>query len=77
MACVDETCLGVVMRQQFWLGLYCLWKALLQHLRNLLMQLLACALEQRLIGSVLNQGMLEEIVRLRRQPALVEQFRFD
>jgi hypothetical protein len=37
--------LGVVMGQQLRLGLFALWKALLQHLGNLFMILLAFALE--------------------------------
>jgi hypothetical protein len=39
--------------------------------------LLPLALEQGLIGRILNEGMLEEIVRLRGQPALIEHFGFD
>src|SRR5262249_55101403 len=48
---------GVMVSQQFRLGLDCLGKLLLQDLSNLLMQLLAAALQQRLIGRVLNQRM--------------------
>jgi hypothetical protein len=36
------------------------------------MVLLTRALEQRLISGVLNQGMLKDVHRLRRQPSLVE-----
>jgi hypothetical protein len=52
--------------QQFRLGLDCLRKPFGQHLSNLLVELLASAFQQRLIGGVLNQGMLEEIGRLWR-----------
>ena len=74
---LDEARLGVVMGQQLRLGLDGLGKLLLQHLGNLLVILLPFALEQRLIGGVLNQRMLEEIVRLRRQPALIDQLGLD
>ena len=40
----DEPCLGIVMRQQFWLGLSGLWELGLEHLRNPLMILLPRAL---------------------------------
>ena len=73
----DEASLGVVMGWQFGLGVDGLRKFLLQHLRYLLMQLLASALQQGLIRRLLHQSMLEEIVRLWRQPALIEQFSFD
>jgi hypothetical protein len=44
---------------------------------NLTVIVLPGALEQRLIGSILNQGMLEEIVRLWRRPSLVEHLGFN
>ena len=65
------------MGDQLGLRLCCFWKLLLQHLGNLLVIVLASALEQRLIGSILNQRMLEEIRRLRRQPTLIEQLHLD
>ena len=43
-------------------------KLRLQHLGNALMVLLPRAPQQRLIGRVLDQGMLEAVGRLRRQP---------
>jgi hypothetical protein len=39
------------------------------------MILLARALEERLIGDVLDQGMLEEIRRMRWEPPLVQELR--
>jgi hypothetical protein len=63
--------LGVVMRQEFGLRLGGVGKARLQHLGNALMVLLARAAQQRLIGCVLDQGMLEDVHRLWRQPPLV------
>jgi hypothetical protein len=39
------------------------------------MVLLPCALEERLIGGLLDQGMLEDVRRLRWQPLLVEELR--
>ena len=41
------------------------------------MELLAATLQQRLIGGVLNQGMLKGLARSRRQAALIDEFRFD
>ena len=62
------------MGQQFGLGLRDLGKLRLQHLCNALMILLSRTLQQRLIGRVLNEGMLEAIRGLRRHPLLVEEF---
>ncbi len=62
------------MGQQLGLRGFGVGKSLLQHPGNLLVELLAAALEQRLIRSVLNQGMLEEVSTLRWRPPLVEQF---
>jgi hypothetical protein len=61
------------MRQQFRLRLDRLGKALGHHLRNTLVILLASAPQQRLIRGVLDQGMLEEVCRLRRHPPLVQE----
>ena len=69
-----ETRFRVVMGQQLGLGLSRLREALCQHLRNTLMRLLPGAPEQRLIGCLLNQGVLEKIGCLWHYPALVEQF---
>ena len=41
------------------------------------MVLLPRALQQRLIGGVLDEGMLEQVGRLWRYPSLVEQFGLD
>ena len=65
--------LGVMMCQQFGLGLHRLGKLRLQHLRNTLVVLLPCALQERLIGGLLDQRMLEDIRRLGWQPLLVEE----
>ena len=54
------------MSDQLGLSLFGLRELIFQHLGNLLVILLAFALEQGLIGGVLNQRMLEEIRRLRR-----------
>jgi hypothetical protein len=70
---LTEAGFRVMMRQQFWLGLDGLRKLRLQHLRNPLMVLLPCAPQQRLIGGLLDEGMLEDILALRRQPPLVDQ----
>ena len=63
---LGEARLGVVIRQQFRLGLGGLGKLRLQHLGNVLMVPLASAPQQRLIRRILDQGMLEEVCRLRR-----------
>jgi hypothetical protein len=59
------------------LGLHRLGKLRFQHLSNLLMELLTSALEQGLIGRILNQRMFEEVDSLREQPAPVEQLGLD
>ena len=59
---------GIVMRQQLGLSLAELGKACLQHLGNVLMVPLSGAPQQGLIGRILDQGMLEDVRRLRRQP---------
>src|SRR5262249_14090476 len=74
---LDDTCLRVVMREEFGLGFSDLRKALFQHLSNLLVILLPSALEQGLIRGILNQGMFEEIGSLREQAALIEQLCLD
>ena len=66
---------GVVMGQQFRLRLDGSGNWASKHLRNLLVILLPGALEQRLIGGILDQRVLEAIRRLRREAPLVEQFR--
>jgi hypothetical protein len=62
------------MGQQLGLGLCGLRELLLQHLCNPLMEPLPGALQQRLIGRLLDEGVFEDIRGLRRQVALVEQF---
>ena len=54
--------------QQFGLRLYGVGKLRLQHLGNALMVLLAGALEQRLIGGLLDQGVFEQIAGLWQRP---------
>ena len=67
--------LRVVVRQQFRLRGADLGEARLQHVGNALMVLLAGTAEQRLIGRILDEGVLEEVGRLRRQPPLLQQLR--
>ena len=64
--------LGVVVRQQLGLRLGEVGKALGHHLRRALVVLLPGAPQQRLIGRILHQGMLERIGGLRRHAPLVE-----
>jgi hypothetical protein len=68
-----QTSFDIVMRQQLGLSLTDLGEACLHHLGNVLMVPLAGALEQRLIGRVLDQGMLEAVRRLWRQTLLIEE----
>src|SRR5205807_874696 len=68
----DEPRLSVVMRQEFWLGLDSLRKAFFKRVGNLAVILLASALEQCVIGGVLDQSMFEKVSRLGRQSPLKE-----
>src|SRR6266446_5203964 len=72
-----EPRLGVVMSQQFGLRLDQLGRLYLQNLGNALVILLPRAPEQRLIGCILNEGMLKDIGGLGWYAPLVEQFSFD
>jgi hypothetical protein len=63
------------MRQQFRLGLNGVRKLRLQHLGDTLMVRLPCAPQPRLIRRVLDQRVLEDVRRLRRQPLLVQALR--
>jgi hypothetical protein len=69
-----EARLCVMMRYQFRLSLSNLGKLRRQHLCNALMVLLACALQERLIGGIVDEGVLEEVPVARRPTALVVQF---
>ena len=55
-----------MMRQQLRLDLGNLGKLRLQHLGNTLMVLLARTLQERLIGGILDEGMLEDVPAARR-----------
>ena len=61
------------MCQQFGLGLAERGKPCLQHLGNVLMVLLPRALEQGLIGRILDKSVFEEVRRLWRQSPLVQE----
>jgi hypothetical protein len=61
------------MGEQLGLRLDGLRKALFHRARDLFVVLLRRALEQRLVGCILNQRMLEDVASLRRFPALIEQ----
>ena len=62
-----------VMRQHLGLGVLDVREALLDHPRDLAVQLLSSALEQRVVGRVLHQGVLEGVGRLRRRAAAKRQ----
>ena len=67
------SCLRVVMRQQFGLGEDRLGKLGLEHLGHLLMDLLPCARQQRLIGHLLGEGVLEGVDQLGEEARFVEE----
>ena len=62
---------GVVMGEEFWVRFHSFLKALLQEFGNALVTFLPGALQERLIGGVLDQGMLEDVPRAREATALV------
>src|SRR5262249_57468207 len=65
------------MRQQLWAGLDSLRKAGCQDLPNVLMILLPGASEQRLIGRILDEGVLEHVGSLGRGAVLLEELGLD
>ena len=67
---VDQICFGVVVCQQFGLGLGNFGKPACQDFRNAFMQLALAHVQHRLKGRVADQRMLEGVVRLRRCAAL-------
>jgi hypothetical protein len=62
-----------VLRQQLRLSLRNIREALGQYLGNALMVLLACTPQERLIGCILDEGVLEDVPATRRQTALIDQ----
>jgi hypothetical protein len=70
-----QPCCRVVLGQQFGLRLDGLGESCLQHLGNPLMILLPCTPQQRLISSVLDQGVLKEVRCLGRQTLLIQKLR--
>ena len=77
IACVDQPRLLVVPRDHLGLGRDALGEALLQHLGDARVELLARALEQRLVRRLLHQRVLEGVRRLGRLAALEEDLRVD
>src|SRR5262245_65410696 len=65
------------MRQQLWAGLDGLRKAGCEDLPNVLMILLPGAFEQRLIGCILDESVLEHVGRLGRGTMLLEELGLD
>ena len=66
MAACSEACSGDVMGQHLGLGGLDVREALLDHARNLCVQLLSAALEQRVVRCILHQGVLEGVDGIRR-----------
>ena len=69
--------LGVVVGEEFGLGLDCLRKLGFQSGGDALVVLLAGALQQRLIRRILYEGVLEAVGRLWRCPVFVEKLGCD
>jgi hypothetical protein len=65
--------LSVVLGEQLRLGFRDLGKVFGQHLGNALMVLLARTFQERLIGRILDEGVLEDVPTAWRQTALVDQ----
>src|SRR5262249_8131651 len=65
--------LGVVVREELRLGVSDLGELFSEYSRNLSVQLPASALQQRAVGRLSDQCMLEEVVRIGRQPARVDE----
>src|SRR5262245_15854102 len=72
-----ELRLRIMIRQEFWLLPGGLREAFHQCLDNLCVVLLSGALEQRLIGRLLNERMFEGVCRLGTCAALVQQSGLD
>ena len=70
---LGETPLREMVRQELRLGLGRLREVSFKHLRDASMQLLAPGLEQRLVGRVLDEGVLEAVARLGRRAAAEDQ----
>ena len=69
--------LGIVVRDQLRAGLDRIGEVALEQFGDLAVILQARAPEQRLVGGVLDQRMLEDVARTRRPAALIEQFGLD
>ena len=69
-----ESRLSIVMGQNFRLRFSCIGELLAKNIRNASMEFAPAGLEQRLVRCVLDQRVLERIVRLGRNPANVNQF---
>src|SRR5215510_4495962 len=67
-----QACLCIMMRQEFRLRLSGLGELGFEHQGNPLVILLSRALEQRFIGSILNECMLKSIRCLRWYPSVVD-----
>jgi hypothetical protein len=73
----DQASCGVMLCGQLRLGRDRLGKLFHQHLRDLLMQLLAPTLEQGLIRCILHQRVFEEIAGLGRNATLIDELSLD
>jgi hypothetical protein len=72
-----QTGLGVMVGEELGLVLRRLGKVLLQDARDLPMEEVPPALEQRVVCGVANEGVLEDVGRARRDAALVQDLRRD
>jgi hypothetical protein len=72
-----EAGLGTVAREQFGFALGLAGELLFKNLRYDPVEFAAAGLEQRLVGCVLNQGVLEQVRRLRGAPLGKQDLRLD
>ena len=72
---LDQPGLGVMLRDQLWPGFDDFWEACFQSGGDALVVLLTGAFQQRLVGGILDERVLEAVGRPRRNPLLVKKFR--
>ena len=66
-----SACLCVVMGKHFGRALRNSGKALVNDLRDVVVKLLAPALEQRVVGGIAYESVLENVARLRQRPPAI------
>src|SRR6202022_2654889 len=74
---LEATCLCIVHRDELRTGLRFAGELIDHHPRDAFVILLSRAFEQRLVGGLLNQYMLEDVGRLRWSATLIQELRLD